>query len=270
MSVPDLIGVFDSGLGGLTAVREIERVLPAESIVYFGDTGRVPYGTRSRETIVKYACQDVRFLSGFPLKALVVACGTVSSIALEELRRRVNVPLVDALSPAAKAAAKATRNGRIGILGTSATVSSGALEAHLKALGDFRTRAVACPLFVPLVENGLTGKDCLPTRLIARDYLAPLQEFGCDTVILGCTHFPLLQDVLADELSQGVTLIDSGREAALALKDLLEQKGLTAAEGRGSSRFFASDSAAHFEALAGRFLGRSLEGEVCRIDIETY
>lgn len=261
------IGVFDSGLGGLTVVRQMFAAMPHERIVYFGDTGRVPYGTRSRETIEKYARQDSRFLLGCGVKLIIAACGTVSSVAphvLDELP----VPGLGVVEPAANAALRATGSGRIGVLGTPATIRSQAFERRLSAAGA-QVFTQACPLFVPLVENGWIGRDDEVTRLTAQRYLEPLQNRGIDTLILGCTHFPLLAGILSDILGPGVRLIDAGRETAAACAHLLQENGLLCGgAGAGGGTFYVSDRPEDFSHVAGLFLGREVEGDVRTVDIE--
>ena len=188
------IGVFDSGLGGLTAVRSLRSILPGENLVYFGDTARVPYGGRSPETILKYARQDVRFLRTFDLKAILIACGTVTSTSLEQLRRENDLPMLGVVEPSCRAALAATRNRRVGIIATQASVRSGAYERTLRALApEVTVLQQACPLFVPLAEEGRTRPGDIVIETVAREYLAPLRGQGIDTLILGCTHYPLLE-----------------------------------------------------------------------------
>ena len=270
------IGVFDSGLGGLTAVREIRAVLPGEDLVYFGDTGRVPYGTRSHETICRYAAQDLHFLmTEADCRAVVIACGTVSANALDQLRAQYDVPIIGVIEPAAAAAAHATKNGRIGVIATPSTVASEAYVRALHALdASFFVTQQACALFVPLVENGFVDADDPIPLAVAERYLAPVREAGIDTLILGCTHYPLLSDVIARVLP-GVTLIDTGREAAHALGHLLEQEACapTDAHGLGTSRFFVSDEPQDFARAAARFLGLAPDAPfpiVRRVNIEAY
>ncbi len=253
------IGIFDSGLGGLSAVREIRALLPNEDLIYFGDTGRVPYGTRSRDTIRRYAAQDIRFLlSHADCKAVVVACGTVSANALDELRENNDIPIIGVIDPAVKAAARTTRNGRIGVIATPSTIASGAYEGALLAENPaLNVTSQACALFVPLVENGFVDPDDPIPTLTAERYLAPIRESGADTLILGCTHYPLLSAVISAVLP-GVTLIDTGREAAYSLRALLYDKKLnTESADIGQSRFYVSDEPQGFAYAAARFLGLS-------------
>ena len=250
------IGVFDSGLGGLSVVRRLVTLLPNENIVYFGDTGRVPYGTRSAETIRRYTEQDCRFLLGQDVKCIIAACGTVSSVAADVLTR-LSVPAMGVVQPTASAALRATKNGRIGVLGTGATVHSGAFHKALsESERDVQVFATACPLFVSLVESGWIERDNEATVAVARRYLQPLIEQQVDTVVLGCTHFPLLSPILADILGDGVTLIDSGEACAKACAELLREHDALARRDEGSCRFFVSDRPHDFGELAARFLGR--------------
>ncbi len=263
------IGVFDSGLGGLTAVKELEQVLPGESVVYFGDTGRVPYGTRSPETVRAYARQDMAFLMSQGVKAVLAACGTVSSLA-GDIGRSLPVPYFDVVEPTARAAFAATKNGRVGVTGTNATVRSGSYEKALQALDPgLAITAAPCPLFVPLVENGFLDPDDPVTLEIARRYLEPLKAQSVDTVILGCTHFPLLRPVIARVMGPQTRLIDSGREAALALAEALEVQGLLCGPDRPrQAAFFVTDDPEGFCRVAEPFLGHSVEGAVAQVTVE--
>lgn len=265
------VGVFDSGLGGLTAVKELERVLPGESIVYFGDTGRVPYGTKSRDTILRYARQDTAFLLRHGVKAILAACGTVSSVG-KSVGEKLPVPYFDVIGPTTKAAGAATKNGRIGVIGTSTTISSNSYPTALMNISrDFTIFSQACPLFVPLVENDFISPDDPITRLTVERYLAPLIEAQVDTLILGCTHYPILCDTIAAVMGSNVTLINSGREAALALAGAVEEQGLSA-DGTllPSHRFYVTDSPDNFLTVAEMFLGHSVEGHTEQIDIDKY
>ncbi len=262
------IGVFDSGLGGLTVVRELLSRLPQEDLVYFGDTGRVPYGTHSPETIARYAAQDCRFLQNHDVKFIVAACGTVSTTAPQVLSQ-LPIPAMGVLEPAADAALAATKNGRIGVLGTSATVRSGAFERYMKARRDVEVFSQACPLFVSLVESGWIERDNEATVAVARRYLQPLLEQQVDTVILGCTHFPLLAPVLSDILGEGVTLINSGEACAKRCEELLRQQDALSDRDRpGVCQFYVSDRPQGFTAVADMFLGRRVEQDIHRVDPE--
>ena len=268
---PRPIGVFDSGLGGLTALRELRRLLPGEELIYFGDTGRVPYGGRSREIILRYARQDVAFLRSFDLKAVVIACGTVSANALAELTAENDLPIFGVVGPAAQAAVAATRNGRVGLVGTAASIRSGAYETEMAKLdGGVRIFAQACPLFVPLVENGRFQPGDVVVETVVREYLASLKEAEVDTLVLGCTHYPLLYEVIARFMGPEVTLIDTGATCAARAARALEEKGLLTDREVGGCRYFVSDSTEDFARLAGIFLGGSVAGSVERVEIERY
>ena len=265
------IGVFDSGLGGLTAVRQLRRVLPGEDIVYFGDTGRVPYGSRAHDTIVQYARQDIRFLLSQDVKFIIAACGTVSSTFPPEEAAKLPVPYTGVVGAASRAAVAATRNRKIGIIGTAATIRSGSYAAVIRdMMPDVEITAKACPLFVPLVENGYVQDGNPVTKLVIADYLESVRDSGIDTLILGCTHYPLLAEVIAGVMGSGVTLIDSGASAARALRQTLSDKGLLAQRASGTLTLYASDQPQDFGALAPQFLRRPLEGAVLPVDIERY
>ncbi len=266
------IGVFDSGLGGLTAVRELQRLLPGEDIIYFGDTGRVPYGGRSRETIIKYARQDVAFLRTFDLKAIVIACGTVSTTALDVLAAENDIPIWGVVEPAALAAAEATKNGRVGLIGTQATIRSGAYEARIARTDpSIRVLSAACPLFVPLVENGRFRPGDLVAETVAAEYLEPFRSAGVDTLVLGCTHYPLLTDIVAAYMGPGVALVNVGERCAAAVAVRLGELGLLApADRAGESRYFVSDSVEGFSNLASIFLQRDVAEQVTQVDIWGY
>lgn len=272
MSSRSAIGVFDSGLGGLSAVKEFLHVLPNEKIIYFGDTGRVPYGTRSRDTIKKYAFQDTRFLLENNVKIIVAACGTVSSVAGDALRSELSVPYTGVVNPTAFTAAHKTKNGRIGIIGTDATINSHSYKLRLEKLNPgFKVYEQACPLFVPLVENGFICRDDQIVRLVIRRYLSELKEQNIDTLILGCTHYPLLRNAISDFMGESVTLVDSGYETAVySAKILKEQNLLNDDESVKSPQFYVSDTPDGFENVAGLFLGRDMEHTVTQIDIEQY
>ena len=265
------IGVFDSGLGGLTAARQLRRLMPCENIIYFGDTARVPYGNRSRETLLRYARQDMRFLSRFDLKAVVIACGTISTNCLEELRRENDLPIVGVVEPAVRRAASLTRSGKVGLVATRASVGSGAYERAFHGLDpDLEVHALACPLFVPLVEEGRCRPGDIVIETIAREYLAPLKKAGVDTLVLGCTHYSLLEEVIGGVMGPEVALVDVGAEAARACRALLAEQDALAAGREGSARYYTSDQAADFQRLSALFLGENAGGVVEHIDISQY
>jgi len=266
------IGVFDSGLGGLTAVRSLRQILPEENLIYFGDTARVPYGGRSRETLLKYARQDVRFLRSFDLKAILVACGTVSTTALDTLQKENDLPIVGVVEPTCRRALLVTKNKKVGIIATLASIRSGAYEATLKRLdGEVEVIGKPCPLFVPLVENERFHRGDIVIETVAREYLEPLKQTGIDTLILGCTHYPLLTEVVADIMGPEVTLVSAGEESAFELKRLLKADGLRADENRrGEPEFYVSDQPQDFERIASVFLQEGLRYTARRIDIDKY
>lgn len=253
---PRPIGVFDSGLGGLTAVREIFRTLPSESVVYFGDTARLPYGSKSRDTVTRFSLEIAAFLVRQNIKCLLVACNTASSYALDTLAQRLSVPVVGVIDPAVQAAVAVSPHGRIGVIGTMATVGSGAYPraiAHVAPGAEVISRA--CPLFVPLIEEGWV--DHPVTRAVAEEYLVELRGARLESLILGCTHYPLVMALIAQLMGPGVTLIDSGAEAARALARMLRERGQLSA-GPPQHHFFLSDERLNFGRVAQSFLGREL------------
>lgn len=257
-----MIGVFDSGLGGLTALRHLRAVAPETAYVYFGDTGRVPYGTRSQDTILRYALEDLQLILRFSPDAILVACGTVSANALHVLQEVSPVPVLGVIQPAVQAAVRATRNGRIGVLGTPATIRTHAYRRALLQLAPcLVVEEVACPLFVPMVESGMTdGGDPIVSAICAR-YLEPLKALDVDTLILGCTHYPLLADAIARVLPR-VALIDPGAEATDLLLPYLHQ------EKHPLQQYFVSDDAKRFSASAALFLGVDISGTVHQIEMK--
>ncbi len=263
------IGVFDSGLGGLTAVRELRRILPNEDIVFFGDTGRVPYGSRSPHIIKEYAKECMDFLERQQVKMILVACGTVSSVLGEDMEKGRKIPCMGVLEPTVKAAVCATKNKNIGLIATATTVASGSYEKLCaKLLPEAEFTGKGCPLFVPLVENGYFGADCEVTRLVAKDYLSAFDKKDIDTLILGCTHYPLLYNLIDSLTEHKLNLIDSGKEAAAGAKALLEERGLLSEKKeKGEMRFFVTDREEGFARLGKEFLGEEL-GEVTRLEIE--
>lgn len=264
------IGVFDSGLGGLTAVKEIMNLFPDENIVYFGDTSRVPYGTRSKETILKYTYSDINFLLSQDVKMIVIACGTASSAALPNIKEEVDVPIFGVVDAGAYEAARVTKNNKVGIIGTPATIKSGAYIKYLKEYNpQVEVYNQACPLFVPLVENGHFNTDV--TRLVVDEYLKDICEAGVDTLILGCTHYPLLKDAIAEYMGDEVTLISPGEEVAKYLrKKITDDNRHSEDRDAEQYRYFVSDSIESFEELGSIFLETRINGKVSKIDIEKY
>ena len=254
------IGVFDSGIGGLTVVHELVRQLPHESIVYFGDTARVPYGPKSPETVRRYSREIAGFLQEQGVKNIVIACNTATAHALTTLREDFDMPIVGVVEPGARAAVAATTRGHVGVIGTVGTIKSGAYERAIRAIDpDIRVTARACPLFVPLVEEGWTEHEA--ARLIAREYLEPLVDARIDTLVLGCTHYPLLKPLLRDVLGPDVRLIDSAEETAAETARTLAGASLCAPPGgEAVYRFVASDDPLQFLQLGQRFLGGTMEG----------
>lgn len=258
------IGVFDSGIGGLTVVRALSRRLPHENIIYFGDTARVPYGPKSPLVVREYAAQDTDFLLGHDVKMVVVACNTVSAVALDVVKKKAGVPIIGVILPGAKAAASASTRRRIGVIGTVATIHS---EAYVHALrqidGTIQTFSQACPLFVPLAEEGWI--DHKVTQMVAKEYLFPLALEKVDTLILGCTHYPVLRGAIQKAVDPHVTLIDSGDAAAGEVERVLDQDGLRNPSLHAPNlQFFVSDLPAKFSEVGERFLGQKM-GRVHRV-----
>lgn len=252
------IGVFDSGVGGLTVVKELIRQLPGEDIVYFGDTARVPYGIKSKETVIRFSIENILFLLEQDVKLICVACNTVSSVALPVIKSHFRVPIVGVISPGVREAVYATQNKRIGVIGTRGTVKSNTYENEIKHLDhSIKVTSVACPLFVPFAEEGwLSGSEVLS---IAKKYLKPLKDARVDTVILGCTHYPLLKPVIKKALGKNVTLIDSAKQVAIEVKKILSAEGLLELNRKKSKhKFYVSDNPEWFKGLAQRFLGAPL------------
>lgn len=262
------IGVFDSGLGGLTAVRRLREVLPAEDIVYLGDTGRVPYGGRSHETIVRYAKEDFAFLLGFDIKAIVVACGTVSTVALPDIAGNYELPVVGVVEPAAKKAVSVSKKRRIGLIATKASVASGSYEREIARIDpSCKVFSQACPLFVPLVENGRVELGDPVIETVAEEYLSPLKELEIDTLILGCTHYPLIRNIISSIMGPEVTLVDTGGETAETVARILSETDALAENGIGKCRCFVTDSVESFKENAGRFLGDGVLTEITKVSL---
>jgi glutamate racemase len=255
------IGVFDSGVGGLTVLHALSRHLPREHLIYLGDTARVPYGSKSSETITSYAVEIADFFADRGVKLLVVACNTTSALALELLRRRYPIPVIGVIEPGARGALAASRNGRIGIIGTEATIASGAYPQHLRAVEpevEIFTRA--CPLFVPLAEEGWTHNDV--ARRTVATYLSSLKKSGIDTLVMGCTHYPLLAEAIGSFLGPGVTLVDSAEETATEVRRVLRRQKALRPRGKGSASFFVTDLADRFARIGERFYGASVSSAV--------
>lgn len=256
MSDRRAIGIFDSGLGGLTVAKEIIKLLPRENIVYFGDTGRVPYGTRSLETIKKYAVQDEKFLLKHNVKLIVAACGTVSSVAADTAEG-LSVPFIEVVSHSVKAAVKATVNKKIGVLATSATIHSSAHKNYIMSLmPEAEVFEASGTLLVPLVEEGWISADDSVVLEIIRRYVKPMKDAGVDTLILGCTHFPMLSDAISKVMGKGIKLINMGTATSLAVEEKLKKTGcLNAEDSLGTQRFYVSDKVQSFKKTASVLLG---------------
>ena len=263
------IGVFESGIGGLTVAKEIMRQLPGESLVYFGDTARVPYGTKSKNTVCKYSRQIAKFLLTQKVKAIVIACNTASALAMEELEQMLDVPVIDVVQPGARMAAVSTRNNKIGVLGTRSTIQSGIYERYLHKINpELTVVSKACPLFVPLVEEGLF-EDRITEDVVDR-YLHDMKEYEIDALVLGCTHYPLLRGVIGREMGETVKLVNPAYETAKSLKDMLKENNLLASgEKKAKHEFFVSDGVEQFLSFANSILPYHIE-KTTVIDIESY
>ena len=262
------VGIFDSGIGGLTVVRQVSKLLPNEKLIYFGDTARVPYGSKSPQVVREFALQDALFLSDKNVKAMIIACNTASAEALDLLQKEFDIPIIGVIKPGAGSAANVTKNGKIGVIGTYGTIASGAYKAELLAVdSSLEVESIACPLLVPLVEEGWESKDV--TKDILSEYLFPLIDKNIDTLILGCTHYPMLKPLIQEIVSDKVELIDSAEASAAELELVLNKKGLSAAN-RGSSvehEYYVSDFPFKFKETAERFLGNKLpEVELISLD----
>jgi len=253
------IGIFDSGVGGLTVVKEIFKALPDEKIVYLGDTARVPYGTKSSESIKRFSIENASFLKRFKVKLIIVACNTASSISLPVLKKRLRIPIMGVIRPGALKAVKITRNNRVGVIGTSTTIKSGAYKKEIRRIsGRIKVQSIACPLFVPLAEEAwLRGKI---TYDIARKYLKPFLNSGIDTLVLGCTHYPLLRCVISKVLGKGVVIIDSASSVAEEVSCILKKNNILSASSKKPRHiFFATDAVEQFVKVGGKFLGRKIK-----------
>lgn len=251
------IGIFDSGLGGLTILKAICQVLPKEKLIYFGDTVNMPYGSKSKKAVTRYSLDIARFLEQQHVKLIIIACNTASALALAELQKKISVPIIGVIEPGARAAAGKTRNGKVAVIATEATVQSQAYPKALKRLSP-RVRAVqqACPLFASLIEEGWVHK--LAGQYIIADYLKPVAKSGCDTVILGCTHYPVIKQKIARYLGKNIRLVDSAQVLAQEVKKQLTQTDQLNPTGRGSLKIYASDDPTRFKRLAKHILGREL------------
>ncbi len=262
------IGIFDSGIGGLTVLKEIAEQLPYEDIIYFGDTARVPYGTRSRETIIKYSFQCINFLMSKNIKLVVIACNTATASALEQVSKHFDIPIIGVVMPGVLSAVETTQNGKIGIIGTTSTVNSGAYQESIRQIDEkAEVIGVACPLFVPIVEDG--WQDTEVARLTAEKYLMELKEHEIDTLVLGCTHYPILKYTISKVMSD-VQLINPAFETAKQVKELVEKKELLTEEReRPKRQFYVSDDPEKFRRIGGNILNKNIM-HVEKIDIEDF
>ena len=255
------IGVFDSGIGGLTVLHEIIEALPHENTIYLGDTARAPYGTKSVDTVLRYSFENSEFLAERGVKILVVACNTSTALALDRLQAELDLPVVGVIGPGVRRAVASTKNKRIGVIGTEATIQSGAYTKALKAADTkFEVYSRACPLFVPLVEEGWT--DNAVVGMTVKAYLESLKQSGIDTLILGCTHYPLLKKPIRKFLGSGVRLVDSAEETAAEVAMLLKNSALSRKTGKGLHSFFVTDAPDRFIKVGRRFLGEKVESAV--------
>lgn len=263
------IGVFDSGIGGLTVVKEIMRILPKEDIIYFGDTARVPYGSKSHDTITKFSIQNTKFLISRDVKAIVVACNTASAFSIDELQRNFDIPIIGVIKPGARAAVRTTQNGKIGLIGTEGTIGSKAYEKSIRKLyPEAEIFGFPCPLFVPIVEEGWA--DSKVSYIVAEEYLKALKDAGVDTLVMGCTHYPLLTKVVGDIMGNSVNLINPAEETALELKEILRENSLQNIYNRTTSyEYNVSDNPNKFVRVGSNFLSREIDN-IQRIDIEKY
>lgn len=262
------IGVFDSGVGGLTVAREIMRQIPNETIVYFGDTARVPYGSKSKETVITYSRQIVKFLQTKDVKAIVIACNTASAFALETIKEEINIPIIGVVKPGAKIAAETTKNGKIGIIGTEGTINSGIYNEFLsKTNPNVKVFGKACPLFVPLVEEGLL-EDQITYEMAGR-YLSELLQYDIDTLVLGCTHYPLIRHTIQKVVGDKIMLVNPAYETAKSLKDVLIKNNIESTRTTVDHRFFVSDGAEKFKEFANTILPCEVL-ETKDINIEQY
>ncbi len=261
------IGIFDSGVGGLTVLKEVIKALPQEDIIYLGDTARFPYGTKSPETVTRYALQVTSFLVKRDIKLLIVACNTASAVSLDTLKGQFPIPIIGVIEPGARRAVSMTRSGKVGVIGTSATIQSSAYAKAIKRMNrEIEVVTRACPLFVPLAEEGWWDNEV--ARLTARIYLQGLKDDGVDTLVLGCTHYPLLKGIISETMGDGVQLVDSAEEIARTVAETLRGKDLLRPPAeKGNHHYFVTDVPAGFIKVGNRFLGGRL-GDVYQVNLE--
>jgi len=261
------IGIFDSGVGGLTVLKEVEKALPQEDTIYLGDTARVPYGTKSPETVTRYSTEITSFLVSRDIKLLVVACNTASACALETLKKHFSIPIVGVIEPGARRAASVTRTGKVGVIGTEGTIRTSAYTKAIKRINpEIEVVTRACPLFVPLAEEGWIDNEV--TRMVADIYLGGLKNQGVDTLVLGCTHYPILKKTIGESMGEGVQLVDSAEETARTVAEILRNSSLLRpASEKGNHHYFVTDVPAGFIKVGNRFLGGAL-GDVHQVSLE--
>lgn len=260
------IGVFDSGLGGLTVVKQIKKVLPNESIIYLGDTARVPYGTRSKKTIIKFSLQDAFYLAGKGVKCVVIACNTSSANASNHIKREIEIPVLDVVSPGIEIASKTSLKKKIGVIGTKATIRSGAYRKGLSNRGIVKVYELECPLFVPFIEEGETSGKLI--TLLAKKYLNSLTRRNIDTLILGCTHYPIIESVIGNVVGKNIQIINPGKALAEKLKNLLTERELLSDNNVVKHKYFLTDYSGEFLNVANMFLGEDISGNIINIDLE--
>lgn len=265
------IGIFDSGLGGLTVFKEIANHLPGESLIYFGDSGRTPYGTKSSDTVIKYTLQNIRFLLSHDIKMIVIACNTMSAHGYEIVKKRYQLPIIEVIGAGARAAVAETENKKIGIIGTTATINSCAYQKAINEIdGNIEIYQRACPLFVPLVEEGQEWWENNITYQVAEQYLKPIKDTGVDTLVLGCTHYPLLKNTIAKIMGDGVKLVSSAQEVARVVKSAIIDNNIQREAGcEPVHSYYTSDSVEKFEPLCSAILGVTVNSAK-KVDIEKY
>jgi len=257
------IGVFDSGVGGLTVMKQIAALLPNENIIYFGDTARLPYGEKSQETIIRYSIENALFLLEHNIKVLVVACNTADSLAIDNLRQIIKIPIIGVIEPGAEKATLMTRNQRIAVLGTKGTIKSAAYQKEIaRRLPESFVLSIPCPLFVPLVEESFISHPV--TRMVVKEYLAPIKAQGIDTVLLGCTHYPLLKEIIQDEIGDDVSIVDSASICAENLKSILLSKKIENVSLDSHYQYFVSDDPEKFAHLGSKFFDRPIQNVILR------
>jgi len=263
------IGVFDSGVGGLTVVKELMEELPNENIIYFGDTARLPYGSRSADVVTRYSLQCIRFLMEKGVKAIIVACNTASAMGMDAIKSTFDIPVMGVIESGARAAATSSKNGSIGVIGTEGTIATGAYQKEIKRINPhLKLTGIACPLFVPIVEEGWADSEI--AYLTARKYLSAFEDKGIDTLVLGCTHYPLLFNTISRVMGPGVTLVNPAKQVAHATRHMLEDKGLISARNcQGRYKYYASDSVERFQRVGTAFLKKAIQS-VERVDIHRY